>query len=144
MKHLIIPFCMRENNIRRLLKERGMSVKALEIGTGYTHDSIMKINRGATALTQDSMRKIADVIGCYPSELLPDSWQKPSIGLDMNLLESAIKDADTLLEAANKKIDNPQKKALLIKYLYEYYCEQRKEGREPSKEEKQIFLRLVK
>lgn len=65
------------NRVRALLKERGIKIKDIASITGYTHDSLMKINRGDTGLTHESIERLASAIKCYPSELLPLDWQKP-------------------------------------------------------------------
>lgn len=135
------------NRLFELMEERNISVEAVANAIGKSADYIYRIRnpKYKERLNEDIMKPIADAIGCYPSELLPSSWQKPSSDLDIILLENSIKDADVLLKAANRKMDDAQK-ASLIKDLYEYYSEQKKEGQPPalSDKEKKLFLRLVK
>jgi transcriptional regulator with XRE-family HTH domain len=61
------------NRIRHFRKARGWTLEyvALEIDTSITHVSLLE--KGQRALTQQWMRRFADLFGVTPGELLPES-----------------------------------------------------------------------
>lgn len=59
------------NRIRELRLEAGLSQQALGDAAGTSKMTVSDLERGSMALTQDYMRRIAEVLGVLPGDLLP-------------------------------------------------------------------------
>lgn len=78
------------NNVKALIDKKGLKAKDIAAAVGKTPNWLMKINSGETALTQATLLKLSRAINCFPSELLPISWQKPG-QVDEEILMESVK-----------------------------------------------------
>jgi DNA-binding Xre family transcriptional regulator len=71
-----------------------VSVKyiAEQMGVSPEHISAIKAGRKWWSFLS-SLKKMADVLGCYPAELLPFEWQKPEGLPNLELLKESIRAA---------------------------------------------------
>lgn len=70
---------MTENRVRELRKKRGLTQVELAEKLGVTQTAIYKLETGASDLDTKWMKKISDVLGVKPYELLPQEWQPQAI-----------------------------------------------------------------
>lgn len=83
--HSVLPQCTQiryvrgmekpqaSNRIAELRKEAGLSQERLAGMLNSGRSTVVKLERGEMALSQDWMERIARAIGCEPWELLPNS-----------------------------------------------------------------------
>ena len=64
-----------ENRIREWRKARGMTLKQLAESVGTSNQQISHLEKGRRRLSLEWMERIADALGCHPSDLLGDPAQ---------------------------------------------------------------------
>ena len=70
---------MSKNRVRELRKKLGLTQVELAEKIGVTQTAIYKLETGASDLDTKWMKKISDVLGVKPYELLPKEWQPQEI-----------------------------------------------------------------
>jgi phage repressor protein C with HTH and peptisase S24 domain len=60
-----------KNNIKKLREELGWSQEKLARAAGTSGPQINRLEKSQRRLTQEWMMKLADALGCHPSDLLP-------------------------------------------------------------------------
>lgn len=63
------------NNLKAILKEKGMTQNELAHKTGLTVVTISKMVRNIRSSRVDSVMRVADVLQCPPSRLLDGEWK---------------------------------------------------------------------
>lgn len=83
--------------------KRGLTMQALAGKIGVTRTYLQAIKAGSKGQTLENLRRIAGALGCYPSELLPESWQKPTLGFSTlhKQIEQVLDIYETLKEEGN-------------------------------------------
>ena len=115
---------METNRIRYLRERVGLSVEGLAKLAGVHRNQIYKLEAGERKLYSQYIQKIAKALDCYPSELMPQEWQRPEEGrLERERLEKAVKiviasDAPEF-EKFTKKKPTPEELAELIILRYD-------------------------
>lgn len=64
--------------IDKFRKAKKINGRQLAELTGFAPITISYWRRGVRKVPLEALERIAAAFGCYPSELLPDAWQKPS------------------------------------------------------------------
>ena len=60
---------------------RSITMQALASKIGMTRAYVQAIKSGSKGQTLENLKRIADALDCYPSDLLPLSWQRPRVDL---------------------------------------------------------------
>lgn len=81
------------NRIREHRLAAGLSQQALADGIGTSKVTISDLERGKMQLTQDYMRRIAEVLGLYPADLLPIEDNPFSLTADERALIERMREA---------------------------------------------------
>lgn len=104
------------NRLNEIIKLKQKTVQQVADAAGFTNDYIYRLKSPnyKERLNEDNVKRLADALDVYPSELLPEDWQKPS---DMSI------DTTLLTEAIAKFIEhseiNTHQKAAVIALWYE-------------------------
>lgn len=114
---------------RSSLKVWEVALKA-KIAIGYLNE----LKAGKKRLNIVHIVTIAKALDKYPSELLPDEWQKPSSSsieeIDIDIFEKAMN--DILVQSVTTPLTS-REKAVLILALYKRYIEISKNNKEESR-----------
>ena len=73
------------NSARKTPLTQGEIADRVGCGRSYLY----KVRTGDNGQTLPVLKKIADALECYPSELLPDDWQKP-VDVDDDFIDSVV------------------------------------------------------
>ena len=107
-------------HLKYLMDKRSFSKKRLSEASGLEISTVRKILNGGT-LRLETLIKLSNGLGLYPSELLPAQWQKPTIAIDKTHLTEAIIKTLEFKEAVIKAGGDVSEAQLsnLISILYE-------------------------
>ena len=110
------------NRLEELRVKRGLSRPTVAALCDTSETQIYRLERGLRKLYDtDWLYNLAQVLKCYPSELLPLEWQSPPQAIHSGLLQKAIIKASELKEAV-KETDNElseEQFAILVSIVYE-------------------------
>ncbi len=86
---------------------------------GLTREYLQEIKRGSKGQTLENLAKIATSLKCFPSELLPEDWQKPEIKINDKM--EVISDVINIYEKlkANKRNVSPKHLTSIITMIIE-------------------------
>ncbi len=105
-----------DNNVDKMRIKKELSKKQLSIRLNTTRQSLDRLINGETQITLHWLERIAKALDCYPSELLPNDWQKlPDINEKLHL------EITTHVVNAAKDINlelTPKQLSVLISSLY--------------------------
>ena len=117
------PLCvydsgMIENNVRKIRRDRGVTLAQLAAALNMTQPSLTRIETGSQPLCLDRVAEIADALGCRPTDILPTSWT-PAMDVDRFMrIWGAVNRALT----ARHRVISEQKKIRFVLYMYENGC----------------------
>ena len=117
------PLCvydsgMIENNVRKIRRDRGVTLAQLAAALNMTQPSLTRIETGNQPLCLDRVAEIADALGCRPTDILPTSWT-PAMDVDRFMrIWGAVNRALT----ARHRVISEQKKIRFVLYMYENGC----------------------
>ncbi len=95
------------NRIKEWRLRRGLSMQALAERAGTSRQQVHKLERGERRLTEEWMRRVADILDCAPADLLAPSKNAP---VDPGLSEPGLRTADVHamnVEPVSFDKDNP-------------------------------------
>src|SRR3989338_5073706 len=103
--------------LKELIKKNGLTASGLAVKAGLDSSVVRKIFDGDIQYPKiNTLHKLSQALGIYPSELLPPEWQKPDQTLNLNILEKSIK--EVLEDKPSAKLaPNQQAQLVIAEYL---------------------------
>lgn len=81
--------------------KQNLTMQSLAEKIGMSRTYLQAIKAGTKGQTLDNLKRIAGALGCYPSDLLPESWQKPR--LTLSVLQKQIEQVLDIYESLKEK-----------------------------------------
>jgi transcriptional regulator with XRE-family HTH domain len=127
---------MANNKIKELRLRLGLSLEDVAGRVGTSHQNIQRLESGGVSLTSQWIEPISRALNCYPSELLPDEWQKEH-SLYYDALSKAIQLAEEFLNENELEMP-PEIKGRFVAAIYEMAITEEKKATEENREPRRI------
>lgn len=68
-----------DSSLRRIRLERGITATELSELTGFSSSYISRLEDGSRRLNEDTIRKLSEVLGCEPGDILQPAYKPGNV-----------------------------------------------------------------